>query len=163
MSFGSLLDKFLQAFQDKKEAPTEKSSKRSYSSVKNIPPLTPPIPPKASVQRKADVISKEFNKEVKHTDDCSSQLDFAPQPYADLIPSRVYRWTIKNYASLAQKMQQLSKQKKANLPENISVISASAEGDSEKEEKKQDDLWLDMMKSHEERHFRLGRITNFFS
>lgn len=163
MSFGSLFDKFLQAFQDKNETPQDKSQKHSYSSLKNIPPVTPPAPPKAKAQRKADVITKEFSKEVKQTDDCSSQLDFDPQPYADLIPSRVYRWTIKNYASIAQKMQQLSKQKSADLPEKISVISSSLEEMSAKEEKKQDDLWIDMMKSHEERHFRLGRITNFFT
>jgi len=60
-------------------------------------------------------------------------------------------------------MQLLAKQKEADLSEKVSVITASSESTSEKEEKKQDDLSLEMMKSHEERHFRIGRITNFFS
>lgn len=163
MSFGSLFEKLLLAFQVNKETLQHKSQKHSYFSFKTLPPVNPPTPSKAKAQRKADVITKEYSKEVKQTDDCLSHLDLDPQPYADLIPSRIYCWTIKNYASIVQKMQLLAKEKAADLPEKISLILSSSEELSAKEEKKQEDLWVDLMKSHEERHFCLGRITNFFT
>jgi hypothetical protein len=42
-------------------------------------------------------------------------------------------------------------------------VKSSEQEKTRHEEDKQDELWRDMMKNQEERQFRIGRITNFFS
>jgi hypothetical protein len=79
----------------------------------------------------------------------------------NLAPARVNRWNLKNYSSLARRLQKLAKSKPEDMSGKVSVISQQEK--TAKEEKKQDQLWRDMMKVNEERQFRIGRITDFFS
>jgi hypothetical protein len=77
-------------------------------------------------------------------------------PGAHLIPARVHRWNIKNYASIARKMQMTVKSQEKELSDNISVISTSENQDA-KMKKNQDDLLFDMMRRREERQFRIEK------
>ena len=91
---------------------------------------------------------------VKQTSNCSPHMESAQLPGANLIPARVHRWKIKNYASIARKMQMMVKSQEKELSDNISVISTS---DTAKIEKNQNDLLFDMMKHREERQFRIEK------
>lgn len=161
MKHKELLEKIQNAL---REAPAE-SHPHSYAQATalRVPNHVPRQAPAKPVIRKTDIVTKEWNKEVQQTSNCSSQIDVEPSPVASLIPARVHRWSIKNYASIARQMQMHVKPKKGEMTEKVSVISSSEEQQTAKEEKKQDELWRDMMKTNEERHFNIGRITNYFS
>jgi len=160
MKHKELLEKIQNAL---REAPSE-SHTHSYAQATalRVPSHVPRQAPAKPVIRKTDIVTKEWNKEVEHTSNCSSQIDVEPSPVASLIPDRVHRWNIKNYSSIARHMQMHVKPKEAEMTEKITVVS-STEQQAAKEEKKQDELWRDMMKTNEERQFRIGRITNYFS
>ncbi|HUD01953.1 MAG TPA: hypothetical protein VMR37_06465, partial [Rhabdochlamydiaceae bacterium] len=152
---GGLLEKIQNALRD------EKPSSETHSYVqatalrvpKNLPRQATSAKP---VVRKTDVVTKEWNKEVQQTSNCSSHMETEALPGANLIPERVHRWNIKNYSSIARKMQMLVKTKEKEMSGNISVISTS-DDQTAKNDKKQDELLFDMMKRREERHFRIER------
>lgn len=161
MKHKELLEKIQNALRETPSEPqTHSYAQTTALRVPNHVPMQAPAKP---VTRKTDVVTKEWNKEVQQTSNCSSHIDVEPSPVASLIPNRVHRWNIKNYASIARHMQMHVKPKKGEMTEKVSVISTSEEQQATKEEKKQDELWRDMMKNNEERHFRIGRITNYFS
>ena len=152
MKYRDLLDKIQNALQgEKKEPESQHSYARDIALLvpKNLPRQAPAKP----VVRKTDIVTKEWNKEVRQTSNCSSHIESETPPGANLIPERVHRWTIKNYSSIVRKMQMLIKSTETEMSENISVIS------SEETAKNQDELLLDMMKRREERHFRIERPT----
>jgi uncharacterized protein (DUF885 family) len=155
MKYRELLEKIQNALRDEKP-PSETHSYVQATALrvpKNLPKQATSAKP---VVRKTDVVTKEWNKEVQQTSNCSSHMETETLPGANLIPERVHRWNIKNYSSIARKMQMLVKTQEKELSENISVISTS-EDQTAKNDKKQDELLFDMMKRREERHFRIER------
>jgi hypothetical protein len=160
MRYKDIVNKIQEALNDKQGG---NSSSHSYATV---PALRVPMPSQqatAKKTRQTSVVSKEWNDEVKNTSDCSSQLEALPHPAADLIPARVHRWNIKDYSAIANKMKTLAQARAEEMPEKISVITSTQQQNTEKEDKKQDALWRDLMHNKPERHFRIDRITNFFS
>lgn len=160
MKHKELLEKIQNALQ---EAPVESTHSYAQATALRVPALVPQQHPSSKpAARKTDIVTKEWNKEVEQTSNYSSQLEFEPSSTAHLIPDRVHRWNIKNYASIVRKMQMHIKAKKVDMTEKVSVITSDQQKIA-KEGVKQDELWRDMMKVNEERQFRIGRITNYFS
>jgi len=114
-------------------------------------------------QRQTAIISQDWSKEAKHTSEYSAQFEPNLSPGAHLIPKRVHRWNLKNYAAIVGKMKALAKSKSTEMPTKVSLVKSSKAAQSEKKDKASDDLWRDLMKTNEERNFQIGRITNFFS
>lgn len=161
MKHKELLEKIQNALQ---EAPTESTHSYAQATAMRVPTLVPKQQPSSKpAVRKTDIVTKEWNKEVEQTSNYSCQMEFEPSSAAHLIPDRVHRWNIKNYASIVRKMQMHVKTKKVEMTEKVSVISSSEEQKVAKEGEKQNELWRDMMKVNEERQFRIGRIINYFS
>ncbi len=159
MKHRELLEKIQNALRDDKKETSSQPHPHSYAQATalRVPSHLPKQATSAKpVVRKTDVVTTEWNKEVKQTSNCTSHMESETPPGASLIPARVHRWNIKNYSSIARKMQMLVKPQEAEMSDNISVISSSEE-QTAKNEKKQDDLLFDMMKRREERHFRIER------
>jgi hypothetical protein len=155
MKYRELLEKIQNALREEK--PSEVHHSYVQATALRVPRNLPrqPLPAKP-VARKTDVVTKEWNKEVKQTSNCSSHIEPERLPGADLIPARVHRWNIKNYASIERKMQMLVKTQEKALSDNISIISTS-DDQTVKTTKNQDDLLFDMMKRREERQFRIEK------
>ena len=166
MKHKELLEKIQNALRGEKNVSAAEPPAHSYVRATALRvPSTVPIQNTTAIakSRKTDVVTKEWNNEVKQTSNCSSHMESESTPGASLIPARVNRWKIKNYSSIARKMQMLVKPKEGDLTEKVSVITSSQEDQTAHENKKQDQLWRDMMKTNEERQFRIGRIINYFS
>ena len=166
MRHRDLLEKIQNALRDENKASTPDPQSHSYARTTALRvPSTVPVPntPVKATARQTDIVTKEWNKEVKQTSNCSSHMESEATPGASLIPARVHRWNIKNYSSILRKMQMLVKPQEGEMTEKVSVITSSQEDETAKNNKKQDELWRDMMKTNEERQFRIGRIINYFS
>ncbi|HEX2578897.1 MAG TPA: hypothetical protein VHK67_00645 [Rhabdochlamydiaceae bacterium] len=153
MKYRELLEKIQNALREEK--PSEAQHSYVQTTALRVPKNLPkqPLPAKPAI-RKTDVVTKEWNKEVQQTASCSSHIEPEMLPGAHLIPARVHRWNIKNYASIARKMQMVVKTPEKELSDNISVIPTS---DDQTAKKNQDDLLLEMMKRREERQFRIEK------
>ena len=155
MKYRELLEKIQNALREEK--PSEAQHSYVQATALRVPRNLPKQPmPAKPVVRKTDVVTKEWNNEVKQTSNCSSHMESDALPGAHLIPARVHRWNIKNYASIARKMQMMVKNQEKELSDNISVISTS-DDPSAKIKKNQEDLLFDMMKRKEERQFRIEK------
>jgi hypothetical protein len=155
MKYRELLEKIQNALRDEK--PSEAQHSYAQATALRVPKNLPKQPmPAKPVVRKTDVVTKEWNKEVKQTSNCSSHIESDALPGANLIPERVHRWNIKNYASIARKMQMMVKNQEKELSDNISIISTSDDKTAENK-RGQDDLLFDMMKRREERQFRIEK------
>jgi hypothetical protein len=153
MKYRELLEKIQNALREEK--PSEAHHSYVQATALRVPRNLPKQATSAKpMVRKTDVVTKEWNKEVQQTSNCSSHIESDALPGANLIPARVHRWNIKNYASIARKMQMLVKNQEKELSDNISVISTS---DTAKIEKNQNDLLFDMMRHREERQFRIEK------
>jgi hypothetical protein len=153
MKYRELLEKIQNALREEK--PSEAHHSYVQATALRVPRSLPKQATSAKpVVRKTDIVTKEWNKEVKQTSNCSSHMESEPLTGANLIPARVHRWNIKNYASIVRKMQMLVKNQEKELSDNISVISTS---DTAQIEKNQNDLLFDMMKRKEERQFRIEK------
>jgi len=150
MKYRELLEKIQNALREEK--PSEVNHSYVQATALRVPRSLPKQTPAKPVVRKTDVVTKEWNNEVKQTSNCSSHIEPSTLPGAHLIPARVHRWTLKNYASIVRKMQMMVKTQERELTDNISVISTSDDS-----QKKQDDLLFDMMKRREERQFRIEK------
>jgi hypothetical protein len=155
MKYRELLEKIQNALRDEKpsETPHSYAQATALRVPKNLPVQATSAKP---VIRKTDIVTKEWNKEVKQTSNYSSHIESDVLPSAHLIPERVHRWNIKNYASIARKMQMLVKKQETEMSGNVSIILTSKD-QTAKNEKKQDDLLFDMMKRKEERQFRIEK------
>jgi hypothetical protein len=89
-------------------------------------------------------------------------MEMASHPAVDLIPHRVKRWKIKECQHIARKIKALSGQKGAGRQFKIEDLNEDSQL-LNKKENSQDELWKEMIKAKEERHFQIGRITKFFS
>ncbi len=155
MKYRELLEKIQNALRDEK--PSEAQHSYAQATALRVPKHLPKQPmPAKPVIRKTDVVTKEWNNEVKQTSNCSSHIESDALPGGNLIPERVHRWNIKNYASIARKMQMMVKDQEKELSDNISVISTSDDKTAENK-RGQDDLLFDMMKRREERQFRIEK------
>lgn len=166
MKHRDLIEKIQNALRDEKKKPSSEPQNHSYAQATalRISSTLPKQPTSAQpANRKTDIVTKDWNKEVKQTSNCSSHMESEPTPGASLIPARVHRWNIKDYSSIARKMQMLVKPPEGEMTEKVSVITSSQKEEAAQDDKKQDELWRDMMKTNEERHFRIGRIINYFS
>lgn len=153
MKYRELLEKIQNALREEK--PSEAQHSYVQATALRVPRNLPKQATSAKpVVRKTDVVTKEWNNEVKQTSNCSSHIEPETLPGANLIPARVHRWNIKNYASIARKMQMMVKKQAKELSDNISVISTS---ENQAAKKNQDDLLFDMMKRREERQFRIEK------
>jgi hypothetical protein len=153
MKYRELLEKIQNALREEK--PSETHHSYVQATALRVPRNLPKqVASAKSVVRKTDIVTKEWNNEVKQTSNCSSHIEQETLPGAHLIPARVHRWNIKNYASIARKMQMMVKKQAKELSDNISVISTS---ETQAAKKNQDDLLFDMMKRREERQFRIEK------
>ena len=165
MKHRDLLEKIQNALHDEKKGASSEPQSHSYAQATalRVPQSMPrqAITAKAA-NRKTDIVTKEWNNEVKQTSNCSSHIEQELTPGANLIPERVHRWNIKNYSSNARKMQMLVKTADKDMTEKVSVINSQGDQTAQAN-KDRDELWRDMMKTNEERHFRIDRIINYFS
>ena len=123
-----------------------------------------PILFKKISERKASLVTSQWNEEAKQTHDVGTHTQPPPSSAgADLIPRHIKRWKVKEYQEILRKIKALSKRKDATHHFEFELITEKKEPTKEEKEKSQDQLWQDMMKSNEERHFQIGRITNYFS
>ncbi len=111
------------------------------------------------IERQTKQITKEWTSEVSHTDTLSSQFTAAPKKSTELAPKRIQRLHSKKMSTLLRKMAELHESSRKKVTQKVSVM----EEPEKKLEQKQDELWRDMMKPHEERHYQIGRMTNYFS
>jgi hypothetical protein len=152
MKYRELLEKIQNALRDEK--PSESQHSYAQATALRVPRKLPLQATSAKrAIRKTDILTKDWNKEVKNTSDCSSHMESDNLSGSHLIPARVHRWTIKNYASIIRKMQLLVKSQETEMSGKISVIS-TGEATAKKD---QDDLLFDMMKRREERQFRIEK------
>ncbi len=156
MKYKELASKIQKALLEKKKSSTTTSPEKAYTAfpmrtAQNVPYHV--NTPKKGLQE-AKIVSNEWNSEVKQTTHLASSLDLQLVPYPSLIPTRVQLWKLKSYLYLLRALHLLSKGK--DLSSDISVLSSDPQPS-------QNELWADMMKPHEERQFRIGRITNYFS
>ncbi len=166
VNYRDLAEKIKAALHDKPQSnnEVEKKHAHSYAAPSRVPSQLPKkFEPVSKVQRKTAVVSKEWSPEVKHTSELSSQLDSQYLPGAHLIPTRVHRWTIKNYATIVRKIKSQIKAKEQEMTAKVSHLTSSEEEKQSHEQQKQDELWRDMMKTQEERQYQITRITNFFT
>ncbi|HNA62505.1 MAG TPA: hypothetical protein PKW79_05465 [Rhabdochlamydiaceae bacterium] len=166
MNYKKLAKKIKTALQNKPQNKNEveKRHPHSYAAPSRVPSQLPQKPePLSKIHRKTDIVTKEWNPEVKHTSEISSQLDSQYLPGAHLIPTRVHRWTIKNYAKIVRQIKSQIKAKEQELTAKVSHLTSSDEQKQSHEQQKQDELWRDMMKTQEERQYQITRITNFFT
>src|SRR3569832_942036 len=98
------------------------------------------------VERKTKQVTKEWTSEVSHTNTLSSNFSTAPKKRAELAPRRIRQLPIKRMSTLLKKMIELHEESHKKLSKKVSVVKSS----QKKIEQKQDELWLDMMKPHEE-------------
>lgn len=116
---------------------------------------------KLNLQRKANLVTPDWNPTSKHAHIYGSNFDNSPSPASDLIPARVHRWRLKEYQMVARKIRALGKEKPSTRKFLIEAIPDAKSAQNQKTT--QDELWQEMMKNKEERHFRIGNITKTFS
>ena len=165
MKHRDLLEKIQNALHDEKKGASSEPQSHSYAQATalRVPKSMPRQATTAkAATRKTDIVTKEWNNEVKQTSSFSSHIEQELTPGANLIPERVHRWNIKNYSSNARKKQMLVKTAEKDMTEKVCVIT-SQEDQTAQANKDLDELWRDMMKTNEERHFRIDRIINYFS
>jgi hypothetical protein len=136
------------------------ASAHSYAKVPALPQPPTQISMKKKDLKNTTAVSKGWNPAAAQTATCCSHLESKASPDSPLEPERVKRW--KSPASVAHKIKRPASEA-SELPGNISVVGSSDKEKTRHEEEKQDELWRDLMKNQEERQFRIGRITNFFS
>lgn len=79
----------------------------------------------------------------------------------EVIPSKIHRWKLKEPQDIVRKIQEIAQYQPSVRQYKIEKI---IELEHEVEAGKSDtDLWEDALKAKGERHFQIGRITNFFS
>ena len=79
----------------------------------------------------------------------------------EIIPSKIHRWRLQEHHHVVRKIQEISKYQPSSRHYKIAMISDLSEDGNIRNP--QSELWEEALKSKEERHFQLGRITNFFS
>ncbi len=112
--------------------------------------------------RKTDAVTAQWNEGSKQANEVGSHVESSKTPGADLIPTRVKRWKIKEYQGIARRIKALSKYKPVTHSFQIEALNEKAEA-AVRSDTTQDQLWQEMMKSKEERQFQIGRITKYFS
>jgi hypothetical protein len=105
------------------------------------------------IKRETQQVTKEWTAEVAHTDRLSPQLPAVKATSPILAPKRIQRL----HTSLLKKMAELRSTARINVDRKVAAKSSPQQSQT------QDELWRDMIKPHEERHFQIGRITNYFS
>lgn len=106
-------------------------------------------------------ISKESTLEVIHVDHVSSH--FSPPIYkaCNLLDRKVQRFHLKKLETLLQKLVEMESNPARKVAKKVSI---NQDKDLQQtSSNSQDELWRDMMRPHEERHYQIGRITNYFS
>ena len=122
-------------------------------------PSQRPVPQLSSKKKhETQQVTKEWNEEVTHTDRVSLYLPSAQSQGKDLTPKRIQRFPLKT-SKILKKIAELQE-----MPQRKHKVSRASEANEElKKQQDSDELWRDMIKPHEERHFQIGRITNYFS
>ena len=121
-----------------------------------------PVPQvRSSIQRQTQQVTKEWSAEVSHTSQVSSQVNASSDKAPKLASKRVQRFHSKKTSAVLKKMAELHDSASKNMERSVSIVDETNE--QKMLEKSHDELWLDMIKPHEERQFQIGRITNYFS
>ncbi len=158
-----LTDKIQKTLSRKEKTASPPHSYAKVPALKVSSQVPAPLPTQKKDLSNTSPVSNAWNAEVTQTIACSCHMESDSVPGAHLIPERVHRWKIKNHSSIIRKMQDHIRPKATELPEKISVFTTEKDQETKNDNRKQDELWRDMMKNQEERHFHLGRITNFFT
>jgi hypothetical protein len=151
------------SFKEKNQDPVQDPVKALPASSSQIRiPTQRPVPQlNHRIKRKTQQVSKEWTAEVSHTDQFTSHLPPSSEAAPDLAPRRIQRFHQKKNSALLKKMVELHDSAKRKVEHKVSVVAESTS--QQKLEKEQDELWRDMMKPHEERHFQIGRVINYYS
>lgn len=140
------------------------------SQVKSLPaasaqiriPTQRPVPQlNHHIKRTTQQVTKEWTPEVTHTDRVSSYLSPEASEGQDLSHRRIERFHQRKTASLLRKIAELHEASSRKVDNKVSRVDE--EDAQKKKENDSDELWRDMIKPHVERHFQIGRITNFFT
>jgi hypothetical protein len=142
----NFVETFKTLFKDKKAGASKPLPERS---TRIRVPTQRPIPQfNHRIKRETQQVSKEWSGEVAHTDEVLSQLPQASKTAPTLSSKKVQR-----FPNLLKKLEWLEERSLQKMTVSQPKTETS---DS-------DELWRDMIKPHEERHFRIGRVTNFFT
>ena len=131
----------------------------STSAQIRIPTNRPVSQSKPQVKREAKQVTKEWTTEVAHADQFSTQLPADTKILPHLAPSRIQRFHQQIISTLLKKMVELHN----TARQKVDCKVADKSSVQQKLQHDHDELWRDMIKPHEERHFQIGRITNYFS
>lgn len=134
----------------------------SYFKLPKIPPsleiLFPKLAKKIQERQKKRCITlwKQQEKEVP-------QERFSTFVSLDNVPllSRIQRWRAGDYLNFARHIQKHGKQKDPVHTHHITWLHEMGTESSSKDS--QDALWEEMIKGKEERQYRIGDVTNYFS
>ncbi len=117
-----------------------------------IPYVIPKIVQKLR-ERRAKMLSRESQKPLP--------LPKEPEGNQEMIPAKIYRWKLQEHHYVVQKIQEISKYQPSSRQYKIDKLADLSEDNQASSS--QSELWEEALKSKEERHFQIGRITNYFS
>ncbi|MBS0615598.1 MAG: hypothetical protein JSR58_03480 [Verrucomicrobia bacterium] len=128
--------------------PKQVSTIRQARLPNEIPVVIPKIV-KQLQDRRAKMLSRQSQKPIPIPKD------------EEIIPSKIHRWKLKDPNNVVRKIKEISQHQPSSRQYKIDKI-LELENESE-QSRTNSELWEEALKSKEERHFQLGRITNFFS
>ncbi len=104
-------------------------------------------------ERRAKILTRESQKPLPLPKD--------PEGSQEIIPAKIHRWKLQEHHHVVRKIHEISKHQPSSRQYKIDMISDLSEDNNARSS--QSELWEEALKSKEERHFQIGRITNFFS
>lgn len=150
----SLLEK------SEKQAREPKNSSPLKSQLR-IPTQRPTVHQPLRKQRATQHVTKEWTPEVTHTHEISSNFSSTSKNAGSLKTKQIRPFFLKKAKEILQKIKERHTEESCKVGKRISIIHETTA--QQKEQSDQNELWKEMIKTHEERHFQIGRITNFFS
>ena len=153
------LSKTVLASLDKNKQKTASQAISAHRSQIRLPSQRPqPQTDSKKRHNTTQLVTKEWKPEVAHTTEVSSHLSTQPETPHDLPPKKIQRFHLKKTKDILQKMKELHEKAKG-----MGAFVVKNPKNKAKLEADQDEEWRDLMKSREERHFHIGRITNYFT
>lgn len=146
--------------ENKKQVQEPKNSSPLKSQLR-IPTQRPTAHQPLQKQRATQHVTKEWTPEVAHTHEISSHFSSTTKSAGSLKIKQVRSFPFKKAKEILQKIKEMHTKESCKVGKRISIIHETTA--QQKEQSDQNELWKEMIKTHEERHFQIGRITNFFS
>jgi len=116
------------------------------------PRIVFPLVETESKAHSANQINSGWNSEVSHAHEIAIQME--PSPAAELIPRHIHRWQIKDSFEIVRKIGMLVRNGKTGGAFKATVLHQKDVGEEN---------WQETLQPKGERHFQIGRITNYFS